>query len=428
MDVMYEVANLGLSFGTALTRSGIFRVTESFVMEALTHPDVNARFVATDSYVSDVQLARYDRSVNGRLGERRVTAWDCGVSSLDESMSLMDRLLAADEHDPATARLRAEVALLNRMARPRSIAGPVDIYHSIRQPLASRERVPARVRIATIHDMVPSLFPEVTEERFVAFHDAVLRSIDVDRDWVMCISESTRRDFISVTGMAPERTFVVPLAASPQIFRPEEDDVRLESVLTRYGIAHGRYVLSLCTLEPRKNLARLVKAFAAVAANPALGDLRLVLVGALGWKPEALMETIHTVGMPSDRLMLLGHVPDEDLRALLTDAAVFAYPSLYEGFGLPALEAMQCGAPVVTSNTSSLPEVVGDAAVTVDPTDEDALAQAMTDVLLKSTLAAELRRRGLERAKTFTWRRTVDAAVAAYRAALSSRGAERRAV
>ena len=190
MDVMYEVANLGLSFGTALTRSGIFRVTESFVMEALTRPNVNARFVATDSYVSEVQLARYDRSVNGRLGERRVTAWDSGASSFEESMSLVDRLLAADEGDPATARLRAEVALLNRMARPRSIAGPVTIYHSIRQPLASRDRVPARVRIATIHDMIPSLFPEITEDRFVAFHQAVLRSIDVERDWVMCISES----------------------------------------------------------------------------------------------------------------------------------------------------------------------------------------------------------------------------------------------
>jgi glycosyltransferase involved in cell wall biosynthesis len=414
MDVIYEVANLGLAFGTALTRSGIFRVTESFVMEALTHPGVNARFVATDSYASEVQLARYDRSVNGRLGERRITAWDSGTSSLEESMRLIDRLMAADERDAATARLRAEVALVNRMARPRSIAGRVDVYHSIRQPLASRDRVDARVRIATIHDMVPSLYPAVTEERFVAFHEAVLRSIDVERDWVMCISECTKRDLISVTGMAGERIFVVPLAASPQIFRPEEDEGHLQSVLARYGIADQRYVLSLCTLEPRKNLARLVTAFSGLAANPALGDVRLVIVGALGWKPESLLESIRTVGLPSDRLVLLGHVPDEDLSALLTGASVFAYPSLYEGFGLPALEAMQCGAPVVTSNTSSLPEVVGDAAVSVDPTDEDALAQAMTDVLLNSNLATELRRRGLERAKAFTWRRTVDEAVAAY--------------
>ena len=117
--------------------------------------------------------------------------------------------------------------------------------------------------------------------------------------------------------------------------------------------------------------------------------------------------------------MLLGHVPDEDLGALLSGASVFAYPSLYEGFGLPVLEAMQCGAPVVTSNTSSLPEVVGDAAVCIDPTDESALAQALADVLSNPIRAVDLRRRGLERAKAFTWRRTVDEAVGAYRTMLA---------
>lgn len=420
MDVMYEVANLGLSFGTALTRSGIFRVTESFVTEALARPSVNARFVATDSYVSEVQLARYDRSVNGRLGDRRVSAWENRAASFNDTVDLIDRLTAVDERDPVATRLRAEVALVNRMARPRAITESVDIYHSIRQPLAARDRVSARVRIATIHDMVPSLFPDVTEDRFIAFHDAVLRSIDVDRDWVMCISESTRRDFVRITGMDQSRTFVAPLAASPEIFRPETDVARLRSVLARYGMTDPphRYVLSLSTLEPRKNLSRLVSAFARLAANPAFSDVRLVLVGALGWKSKSLMDAIRDAGVPAGRLTLLGHVPDDDLSALLTGCAVFAYPSLYEGFGLPVLEAMQCGAPVVTSNTSSLPEVVGDAGICVDPMDDAALEQALAGVLSSSELAGDLRQRGLARAKQFTWRRTVDETVAAYAEAL----------
>ena len=418
MNVVYEVANLGLSFGTPLTRSGIFRVTEAFVTEASTRPNVNVRFVATDSYASEVQLARYDRSVGGRLGDRRVSMWD-GGASLDEAIGLTDRLMAADEHDPMSAKLRAEVGLLNRLARARPLAGPVDVYHSIRQPMASRDRIPARVRIATIHDMVPSLYPDVTEARFIAFHNAVLGSIDLERDWVMCVSESTKRDFVRVTGMADERVFVAPLAASPQIFRPEHDATRLRATLARYDIAATRYVLSLCTLEPRKNLSRLVGAFAAIA-DPSLSDVRLVLIGALGWKSEPLLETIRTAGLPSDRLVMLGHVPDEDLAAILSGASVFAYPSLYEGFGLPVLEAMQCGAPVITSNVSSLPEVVGNAAITIDPTDEGALGRAMIDVLTNSELAADLRRRGLERATRFTWGQTFDTAMAAYRRCLSS--------
>jgi glycosyltransferase involved in cell wall biosynthesis len=410
---VYEVANLGLSFGTALTRSGIFRVTESFTAEARSRPNVNVRFVATDSYASEIQLARYDRYSGGQLGDRLLSVWQTSELA-DDSINLMDRLLAAHEHDPATAKLRAEVGLLNRLARPRPMAGPVDVYHSLRQPLASRDRIPARVRIATLHDMVPVLFPEVTEERFVSFHNAVLRSIDLERDWVMCISESTRRDFVSLTGMAAERTFVVPLAASTRVFRPENDTERLQTVLTHYGIAEQPYVLSVCTLEPRKNLTRLVKSFATIATNPDLKDVRLVLVGAVGWKSEPLLASIRTAGVPSNRVAMLGHVPDEDLGALLTGASVFAYPSLYEGFGLPPLEAMQCGTPVITSNVSSLPEVVGDAAITVNPADETAIARALTDVLVNAELAADLRRRGLERAKAFTWARTVSEAFAIY--------------
>jgi glycosyltransferase involved in cell wall biosynthesis len=410
---VYEVANLGLSFGTALTRSGIFRVTESFTAEARSRPNVNVRFVATDSYASEIQLARYDRYSGGQLGDRLLSVWQTSELA-DDSINLMDRLLAAHEHDPATAKLRAEVGLLNRLARPRPMAGPVDVYHSLRQPLASRDRIPARVRIATLHDMVPSLFPEVTEERFVSFHNAVLRSIDLERDWVMCVSESTKRDFVSLTGMAAERTFVVPLAASTRVFRPENDTERLQTVLTHYGIAEQPYVLSVCTLEPRKNLTRLVKSFATIATNPDLKDVRLVLVGAVGWKSEPLLASIRTAGVPSNRVAMLGHVPDEDLGALLTGASVFAYPSLYEGFGLPPLEAMQCGTPVITSNVSSLPEVVGDAAITVNPADETAIARALTDVLVNAELAADLRRRGLERAKAFTWARTVSEAFAIY--------------
>jgi glycosyltransferase involved in cell wall biosynthesis len=417
VDVLYDVANLGLSFGTELTRTGIFRVTESLVNEVLAHPAINARFAALGSWVSEVQLARYDRSVHGLLGNRRVSAWTHSATTAGDSIDLLDRLLEGGDggqENPSRIRLRAELGLLNRTARPQPIPGAFDVYHSMRQPLVGPDRVAARVRVATIHDMVPSLFPDVTEERIVALHDAVVRSIDVERDWVLCVSHSTRADVRAVTGMPDERIFVVPLAASPGIFRPEEDESRLRAVLARYGIDEGRYVLSLCTLEPRKNLPRLVNAFAAISGEPRNRDVRLVLVGAVGWKSEPLFERIRAHRLPAERMLLTGFVPDEDLSALYSGAAAFVYPSLYEGFGLPALEAMQCGTPVITSDTSSLPEVVGDAALTTDPLDERALSQAMQDVLDDTGLADRLRHAGLERARSFTWRRTVDEILRAY--------------
>ena len=268
MNVLYDVGNLGLAFGTALTRSGIFRVTEYFAMEALAHPDIRAHFAATDSYVSEIQLARYDRSKGGTMADRRMFAWKSGGASLDESMNLLDRLFDAGDVGPGAARLRAEVGLLNRMARPAPIQGEYDVYHSLRQPLADRGRVVARARMVNIHDMIPSLFPDFMDERFISLHDAILDSIDFDRDWVMCSADSTRDDICEVTGMARDRIFVIPLAASSRIFRPVEDPTRLRSVKDRYGIGSSRYILSVCTLEPRKNLTRLVSAFAAISAIP----------------------------------------------------------------------------------------------------------------------------------------------------------------
>jgi glycosyltransferase involved in cell wall biosynthesis len=420
MDVLYDVGNLGLSFGTELTRTGIFRVTESIVQAVLAHPDVNACFAALDSYLSEIQLARYDRSMRGLLGDRRVSAWAHRATSISESIGLVDRLLdGSDKTDAARRRLSAELQLLNRTAVQQRVAGTFDVYHSLRQPLAAADRVQARLRVVTIQDMVPSLFPEVTEDRFIALHDGVLRSIDVERDWVICPSASTRADIVEITGMPDERIFVTPLAAAPDVFRPEDDEARRRAVLTRHGIQDGRYVLSLCTLEPRKNLSRLVNAFAAIAGEARNSDLRLVLVGAVGWKSEPLFERIRALGLTSERLVLPGYVPDEDLSALYSGAAIFVYPSLYEGFGLPVLEAMQCGTAVITSSTSSMPEVVGDAALTIDPLDEAALSQAMQDTLDDPGLAGRLRRAGLERARSFTWQRTLDDTLRAYTSMLS---------
>jgi glycosyltransferase involved in cell wall biosynthesis len=420
LNVLFDVTNLGLTFGSELTRTGIFRTSDRFVREALRHPELVLRFAAMHSYVSDVQLARFDRATGGLLGERRISVWDNSTVALEETMGLVDRLLSAGDETLEGRRVAATLKLLNRTARPRTPDECYDVYHSLYWPLVQPGRVKTRVRVITVHDMIPHLFPELVTDAVIEKQQAIVASIDAHRDWVICNSAHTRADFCEITSVDPERVFVTPFAAPREVFHPELDPTRIAASLEKHGIPGRGYVLSVCTVEPRKNLARLVRAFFALVEAERLPDVRLVLTGPAGWKSHELFDALGARPGLRERIIVTGFVPDEDLSALYSAAAVFVYPSLYEGFGLPALEAMQCGVPVITSRTSSLPEVVGAAAITVDPMDEDALSQAMLRVLMDSELAGELRRRGLERSTMFSWSRTVAETVAAYRVMLAA--------
>ena len=372
------------------------------------------------SYTAEVQLARFDRATGGLLGDRRISVWDNPAGSLEEGIALVDELLAVGEHTAAGRHAAATLKLLNRTARPRTPDDRYDVYHSLYWPLVPPERVNARARVITVHDMIPTLFPELVTDEVFERQRAIVTSIDGRRDWVICNSACTRADFCRLTAVDRARVFVTPFAARRDVFHPETDPGRIAAALAKYGIRGPGYVLSVCTLEPRKNLSRLVRAFAALVEREPLDDARLVLTGPEGWKVRELFELVDGAHAVRDRIILTGFVADDDLSALYSGAGVFVYPSLYEGFGLPALEAMQCGAPVITSSTTSLPEVVGAAAITIDPTDQDALAQALLRVLTDPELALELRRRGLARSDTFSWARTVADTVAAYRAMLAA--------
>jgi glycosyltransferase involved in cell wall biosynthesis len=189
-------------------------------------------------------------------------------------------------------------------------------------------------------------------------------------------------------------------------------------VKARYVNPAGEYLLSICTLEPRKNLVHLLRCFhRLLQEKPAA--LRLVLVGPTGWKTDPVFALLQEHPDLRARVVLAGYVPDADLAALYSGARGFVYPSLYEGFGLPVLEAMQCGTPVITSDSSSLPEVVGDTSLLVPPTDADALSDALLRLVTDDGLVADLGRRGLERSALFSWDRTAEETVRAYAAMLS---------
>jgi len=219
---------------------------------------------------------------------------------------------------------------------------------------------------------------------------------------VLADSEATRGDLLRACPVDGAKVKVVYLGRDEGL-APVVDVGVLAEVRSRYGIP-GRYLLYLGTLQPRKNLERLVEAFARVAGEPILQDVDLVLAGKRGWLYDSLFARVSRLGLEG-RVHFSGYVSDADIAALYSGASAYIFPSLYEGFGMPVLEAQSCGVPVVTSNNSSLPEVAGNAALLVDPTDGDAIASAIRRVVADEALRAELIRRGFENVKRFSWQK-----------------------
>jgi glycosyltransferase involved in cell wall biosynthesis len=219
----------------------------------------------------------------------------------------------------------------------------------------------------------------------------------------------------------PSRVVVTPLAAA-NVFLPINDTCLIRDTLINYGIpTHRPYLLTLCTLEPRKNLAAVIRAFVSLIRQNLDCDLNLVLVGIQGWKNKSIFDEINKSEKLKSRIFFTGFVPDQDLSAIYSGATCFVYPSLYEGFGLPPLEAMQCGVPVITSNVSSLPEVVGDAGMMVSPKDEEGLCRAIYRVASDQSLRASLAVKSLERAQQFSWSRCAQQTIQLYAKAAAAR-------
>lgn len=231
---------------------------------------------------------------------------------------------------------------------------------------------------------------------------------------VIAVSGATRDDLVAQYGIPVDKIRVVHLVRDEPL-APVRDAARLAEVRSRYGL-RDRYLLYIGTLQPRKNLARIIRAYAQLRSHPELGTVQLVLGGKKGWLYDDLFAEVDRLGLGAD-VVFPGYIPDADLPALLSAATAFVFPSLYEGFGIPVLEAGGCGLPVITSNTSSLPEVAGDAALLVDPHDVDAIADAMYRIVTDDALREELTRKGLENVKRFSWEKCARETLAVLEAA-----------
>jgi glycosyltransferase involved in cell wall biosynthesis len=263
--------------------------------------------------------------------------------------------------------------------------------------------------VVTVHDLSFALFPEFFRGANAAYLRLFTRISCRRAARIIAVSENTRADIVRLYGVPGDQVEAVSHGVDARFYPRSPNDI---AEFRRAHALPDHFVLFVGTLEPRKNLVKLIEALAHIS------NLKLVLVGGKGWYYDQIFAAIERLNL-QHRVIWAGYVPSDDLPLWYNSADVFAFPSRYEGFGMPLLEAMACGTPVVTSTASSLPEVAGDAALTVSPDDADALANALHRALTDAALRQELRAKGIARAATFTWEETARRTAAVYRHALA---------
>ncbi|MEZ4666920.1 MAG: glycosyltransferase family 1 protein [Anaerolineae bacterium] len=279
------------------------------------------------------------------------------------------------------------------------IVGSVDLFHSTDFVLPPTRR--STISVLTVHDLSFVRVPETASPRLKAYLDSVVPRSVKRADHILADSTATKKDLLELYGVRPEKITVLLSGVDSHFVRSSE--AVIATTRRKYGISELPYIFSVGTVQPRKNYSRLIGALSILRAHNY--DIQLIIAGGRGWLESEIYETLkrHRLG---DYVNFIGFANDTDLPALYSGAACFAFPSLYEGFGFPVLEAMACGTPTVTSNVSSLPEVAGDAAIVIDPYDIEELANAIRSILDDKILSSRLSHAGLDRARQFTWEKS----------------------
>jgi glycosyltransferase involved in cell wall biosynthesis len=433
INVAYDVSLLGAGYISPRARTGIFRVLEGILLELSSRDGVSIYSMALnkDSTIwDDISSYLYFQNQNPGQIESFFSSYKSQfyLKKIYKNLIVLQKKLISAS-GPSSVVLykvgRAIQVIGEKIAMTETTSchqmKDCQIYHGTYFPLPDiciSMKIP---RVSTIHDLIPILFPKFVVPKVHQRAVRLLESIDIHKDWIICVSQNTKQDFCSYTGMSPERVFVTPLAAA-DYFYPVESIRRVQNVLSKYKIPNSPYLLSLCTLEPRKNLDALIYAFSDfIKAYPSI-NINLVLVGVNGWKNSSVFQAAQADVYIKKRIFFTGYVPDEDLAPIYSGALSFLYPSLYEGFGLPPLEAMQCGAPVIVSNSSSMPEVVGDAGILIDPKDKDELGHAIWKLANDAELRSHLSQKSIIRAQQFSWAKCVDKTIEVYKTAINNKG------
>ncbi|WP_013334582.1 glycosyltransferase family 4 protein [Gloeothece verrucosa] len=442
MKVLYDISLLGISYKYN-TRTGAFRVAEKI-----------AEIIAT-SKECDLSFCTFlCPELNEWLdpGELMI---DCALSYLESCDKFSDINLATSTIEKYIHRkIRRTLVELNKkynlnyisriwqsillkiielMTNNNLLLTPSnldknDIFHSPFYPLPELSPSnPKLQRFITIHDIIPLLYPELVDKKnpgLIPLTHRIVNSIK-SYDWVFCVSQSGKDDLCNYCPeIDPAKVFVTHLAPS-KVFSSCSDPEKITAIRNKYNIPRDcPYILSVSAWVTRKNFPHLIHCFAQLLQEQKINDLYLVLVCVTIKNKlaeyEQILQEHENYNLLKERIIITDYISDEDLAALYSDALTFVYPSLYEGFGIPPLEAMQCGTPVITSNTSSLPEVVGDAGIMVDPRDRDELCHNLFQLYNNSNLREEMSLKSLEQAKKFSWEKFGQETIKAYKTAVLS--------
>ncbi|MEG4207605.1 glycosyltransferase [Microcoleus sp. Pol7_A1] len=438
LKILYDISVLGYGHHVTRSRTGVARVIENIALGLLTSTELELSFCATHSigavhntldYLESQPIFKDIPFVHPSfIYQLRTKLIELYIMLENQSKVLINNGSESEALSLIESLKNPLVQAMNLTANHNSIdpniLSETDIFHSTFYHIPDQVRqIKNLKKVTTIYDLIPIVLSDL----FVGKNDGdyqrmvmTLQSLTPE-DSVICISQATRNDLLNhVKNLDPAKVSVSYLAANPDIFYPCYDTNKIAAIRKKYSIPDAQYILGVSTIEPRKNIQHAIRCFAKVVHQQGIKDLYLVLVGALGWDYEQILAEISQSSLSKDRVIMTGYVADEDLAALYSGALAFVYPSLYEGFGLPPLEAMQCGVPVITSNTSSLPEVVGDAGITIHPQDADSLCHNMLKIYNSASLRNEMSLKSLKQAQKFSWDRCIQETIAAYKIALSS--------
>lgn len=394
MNIVLDAMPIGAAYESSTGKTGVFRVADQLIRGLDRDQRCTLSLIATTRHKQTRAYFEENENYHQRLRYPTTT----------------DRLIEKGRRTinaPDIWRKLGPSTNLEKLVRSS------DIYHSPYSPIPGIAKTGKAKAFLTVHDLIPIMQPQYFKEEGIPFVRVAVESI-LPEGWAFCVSESTKNDLCNSFPIDPERVFVTHLAASRYLFYKLKSSDKIREVQAKYAIPPEPYFLSLCTFEPRKNIDQTIRSFINFIEQQHISDLNLVLIGTKGWNYEKIFQEITDSGTYRSRIFVTGFVNDEDLVYLYNGARAFVYPSFYEGFGLPPLEAMQCGTPVITSNTSSLPEVVGDAGIMINPHDGDALCDAMYKLFNDTELATELSRKSIMQAAKFSWDNFIQRTVEGY--------------